>query len=132
MQTIEAQDMSTPEARAAYYESCWSAAAEAGNKARGILHRLLTAQQLPAHEIPVVRELLSPYAMPVSEPFIPQPSDFAELREACGCDEWRDWPITESPEFTIETVLRLVCENHPTWKFRLIKRTVIQEILEPK
>jgi uncharacterized protein YdhG (YjbR/CyaY superfamily) len=35
--TTEAQDMSTPEARAAYFEQCWKLAAEAGNEARSAL-----------------------------------------------------------------------------------------------
>ena len=37
MNETQAQDMSTPEARAAYFEQCWTMAAQAGNEARTLL-----------------------------------------------------------------------------------------------
>jgi hypothetical protein len=46
---MNAQDMTNPEARAAYYEQCWAIAAEAGNQARKENEKLREAIR-EAHE----------------------------------------------------------------------------------
>jgi hypothetical protein len=69
--TTEAQDMSTPEARAAYFEQCWKLAAEAGNEARSALEAAHADRErvtckrcgmtwVPVHDTETMREVDCP------------------------------------------------------------------------